>query len=107
MRVRDSFAAMFDSWARVAHSLSGKLVILLVASMTLVFGTLGYLNVKLQRQRLEESTLASAERISDVIKRNASYYMLRNERDGLYHMITDIGNEPGMVRIRIFNPRKS
>ncbi|HTS12741.1 MAG TPA: ATP-binding protein [Candidatus Limnocylindrales bacterium] len=103
MRVRDSFAAMFDSWARVAHSLSGKLVILLVASMTLVFGTLGYLNVKLQRQRLEESTLASAERISDVIKRNASYYMLRNERDGLYHMITDIGNEPGMVRIRIFN----
>jgi len=88
---------------RLAHGLSGKLVILLVASMTLVFGVLGYLNIQLERQRLEQATLASAERISDVIKRNASYYMLRNERDGLYHMISDIGNEPGMVHIRIFN----
>lgn len=103
MRVRDSFAAIWVPCLRVARSLSGKLVILLVASMTLVFGVLGYLDIRLQRQRQEQSTLASAERISDVIKRNASYYMLRNERDGLYHTITDIGNEPGMVRIRIFN----
>jgi two-component system, NtrC family, sensor kinase len=103
MRVHNSFATIGGLWVRAAHSLGGKLVILLVASMTLVFGVLGYLNIQLERQRLEQSTLASAERISDVIKRNASYYMLRNERDGLYHMISDIGNEPGMVRIRIFN----
>jgi two-component system, NtrC family, sensor kinase len=103
MRARDSFAAIRGVWARAAYSLSSKLVILLLLSMTLVFGALGYLNIRLERQNLEQSTLASAERISDVIKRNASYYMLRNERDGLYHMIDAIGHEPGMVRIRIFN----
>jgi two-component system, NtrC family, sensor kinase len=90
-------------FARAAYGLSGKLVILLIASMTVVFGVLGYLNIRLERQHLEQNTLASAERISDVIKRNASYYMLRNERDGLFHMIDAIGHEPGMVRIRIFN----
>lgn len=103
MRVPDSLAAIRSVWARAAYSLSGKLVILLIASMTLVFGVLGYLNIRLERKHLEQNTLASAERISDVIKQNASYYMLRNERDGLYHMIDAIGHEPGMVRIRIFN----
>jgi two-component system NtrC family sensor kinase len=71
--------------------------------MTIVFGLLGYLNVRLQRQHLESITLTSAERVSDVIKRQASYYMLRNEREGLYHSISEIGNEPGVVHIRIFN----
>jgi len=103
MRLSDASAAISKRWVRVAHSISAKLVILLVALMTAVFGLLGYLNIRLQRQQLEKSTLASAERVSDVIKRSASYYMLRNQRDGLYHTITEMANEPGIVRIRIIN----
>lgn len=103
MQLLDPFARVFKSWVHILQGLSGKLVVLLVSSMALVFGVLGYLNIKIQKQHLERSTLESAERISDLIKRNASYYMMRNERDGLYHMIGDIGSEPGIVRIRIFN----
>ncbi len=103
MRLSDASAAISKRWVRVAHSISAKLVILLVALMALVFGLLGYLNIRLQRHQLEKSTLASAERVSDVIKRSASYYMLRNQRDGLYRVITEMANEPGMVRIRIIN----
>ena len=103
MRPSDAYRAVSNRWFRVAHSISAKLVILLVALMAAVFGFLGYLNIRLQRHQLERSTLASAERVSDVIKHSASYYMLRNQRDGLYHTILDIANEPGIVRIRIFN----
>jgi len=103
MRLSDASAAISKRWVRVARSISAKLVILLVALMAAVFGFVGYLNIRLQRQQLEKSTLASAERVSDVIKRSASYYMLRNQRDGLYHIINEIANEPGMVRIRIIN----
>ena len=103
MSLSDASAAIPKLWGRTAHSISAKLVILLVALMAVVFGFLGYLNIRLQRQQLEKSTLASAERLSDVIKRSASYYMLRNQRDGLYHIIREIANEPGMVRIRIIN----
>ena len=94
---------LWNRWRQATRSLSAKLGILLLAAMTLVFGLLGYLNVRLQRQQLESTTLASADRVSDVIKRQASYYMLRNERDGLYHSISEIGHEPGVVHIRIFN----
>ena len=103
MRVPKAVSALWNRWTRATQSLSAKLVILLLAAMTVVFGLLGYLNVRLQRQHLESITLTSAERVSDVIKRQASYYMLRNEREGLYHSISEIGNERGVVHIRIFN----
>ncbi len=90
-------------WARLASSLSGKLLVLLVSTMAIVFGVLGYLNIQLHRRHLERDALADAARTSSVIKRNTSYYMLRNQRDGLYHIIADMADEPGMVRIRIIN----
>jgi len=103
MRVPEAASLLWNRWAQATKSLSAKLVILLLAAMTLVFGLLGYLNVRLQRQHLESITLTSDERVSDVIKRQASYYMLRNEREGLFHSISEIGNERGVVHIRIFN----
>src|SRR5271165_7030398 len=90
-------------WQKISGSLSSKLLLLLVSSMALFFGVLGYLNIQLHRRHLERDALADAARTSSVIKRNTSYYMLRNQRDGLYHIITEMADEPGMVRIRILN----
>ena len=91
------------AWRRAWQSVSARLVILLVVSMTCVFGLLGYLNIRLHRHHLEQTTLASAERLSEVILRNATYSMLNNERDSLRHMISDMANERGIVRVRIIN----
>jgi len=71
--------------------------------MVVIFALLGYLNIRLHRQHLETATLASAERVSDVISRNATYYMLRNDREGLYHAIRTIADEPGMIKVRILD----
>jgi two-component system NtrC family sensor kinase len=90
-------------WERLTHSISAKLISLLLLVMVGIFGLLGYLNIRLHRQHLEAATLASAERVSDVIKRSTSYYMLRNNREGLYHSIATMADEPGMVRVRIFD----
>lgn len=103
MRVPNSRAPTVGRWGRLARSLSFRLVVLLALSMSFTVGLLGYLNIRLQRQHLEQSTLASADRISNVIKQNASYYMLRNEREGLYHLIHDVAGGPGVLRIRIIN----
>lgn len=89
--------------ARLTSSLGAKLITLLVFALVATFTLLGYLNIRLHRQHLEAATLHSAERISDVIKRSTSDYMLRNDRQGLYEIINTMAHEPGMVRIRIFN----
>jgi two-component system NtrC family sensor kinase len=88
---------------RVTQTLSAKLNILLLGAMVLIFGLLGYLNVRLHRQHLEQNTLLSAERISDVIKQGTTDYMLRNDREGLYRSIQTMASEPGIEKIRIFD----
>jgi two-component system NtrC family sensor kinase len=88
---------------RVSHSLGGKLITLLVAALVLTFGVFGYVNIRLHRQHLEAATLTSAERVSDVIKRSTTYYMLRNDRQALYQMMRTMADEPGMVRVRVFD----
>src|SRR5271157_1429054 len=90
-------------WKRLTKSISAKLIGSLLALMVAVFGLLGYLNIQLHRQDLESATLASAERVSDVINHSTTYYMLRNDREGLYHSIQTMADEPGMVKVRILD----
>ena len=90
-------------WKRLTHSISAKLIGHLLAVMVVVFALLGYLNVRLHRKDLEAATLVSAERVSDIIKHSTTYYMLRNDREGLYHAIHTMEDEPGMVKVRIFD----
>ncbi|MGO9648888.1 MAG: hypothetical protein ACLPOO_12615, partial [Terriglobales bacterium] len=88
---------------RLTNSISAKLIGALLAVMVVIFALLGYMNIRLHRQHLEAATLASAERVSDVIRRSTTYYMLRNDREGLYHAIQTIADEPGMVKVRVFD----
>ena len=91
------------AWKRLTGSISAKLIGSLLAVMVVIFALLGYLTIRLHRQHLEAATLASAERVSDVIKHSTTYYMLRNDREGLYHAIQTMTDEPGMVKVRILD----
>lgn len=86
------------------HHISTKLILLLIPALMLTFGVLGFVNIRLHRHHLESATLANADGLSDAIKRSMSYYMLRNDRDALYHTINTFAEEPGVVRIRVINP---
>lgn len=88
---------------RLKLSLSVKLNILLLGAMVVIFGLLGYFNIHLHRQHLEQAVLLSAERVSDVVKRSTTEYMLRNDREGLYRVIHRLADEPGMAKIRIID----
>jgi len=90
-------------WRRLGHTLSARLIVLLLAGMVVIFALLGYLNIRLHRRHLEATTLLAAERMSDVIQHATTYHMLRNDRDALYQSISTMASEPGVVRIRIFN----
>lgn len=86
-----------------SRSLGVRLFALLAAALVMVFGVVGFANVRLHRLHLESTTQQAAERISDVIKRSTEHYMLANDREAIYYTIQTIANEPGIRRIRIFN----
>jgi two-component system, NtrC family, sensor kinase len=85
----------------LTRSLSARLTVLLLATTIVSFALLGYFIIRLHQEHLEAATLLSAERVSDVIKRSTSEYMLRNDRDGLYHAIHTMADQPGMAKVRI------
>jgi two-component system, NtrC family, sensor kinase len=95
--------SLWKYWIRLSHSLGAKLIAVLLSALVLIFALLGYLSLRLNRSHLEAGTLRSAERLSDMIKRNTSYSMMRNDRDALKEMIETAGKEPGIVRVRIID----
>lgn len=88
--------------ARSIH-LSIKLTICLIGGMVIIFSIVGYQNVALHKRHLEEMMIASADRISDTVKRSTRYSMMKNHRDEVYQIIKTIGAQPGMNKVRIFN----
>lgn len=96
-------AAPKRTWERLTHSISAKLILMLLGAMLTAFGLLGYLNIRLHRKHLEDATLGAAERISDTLKRSMNYHMLRNDREAIYNFISTMGSEQGIVRVRILD----
>jgi two-component system NtrC family sensor kinase len=90
-------------WKRLTYSVSAKLIASLLIAMVSIFALLGYLNIQLHRKHLETATLSAAERVSDLIKRSTNYEMLHNNREGLYHVMKTIAEEPGVAKVRIFD----
>jgi len=88
---------------RLRLGLAGKLAVSLIASTAALFALFGYFNLRELRRHSEEMVMQSAERITDVIQRSTRYEMLRNDRQALYNVMQELGSEPGIRRIRIFN----
>lgn len=84
-------------------SLSAKLAYYLILSMIVIFGVTGVMNHRMYRRHLMEGVYQNADQISDIIKRSTNYSMLRNERDSIYEALHNIGREPGILKIRIYN----
>ncbi|HEV3330699.1 MAG TPA: ATP-binding protein [Bryobacteraceae bacterium] len=87
----------------VRVGLAAKLAICVVASTAVFFALFGYLNLRVERRQAQDLVLQSAERITDLILRSTHFLMLRNDREALYNVIQELGSEPGIRRIRVFN----
>lgn len=85
----------------LAFRLLAGIVVLMIVSV----GALTLLIINVQTERLERISIASALRISDVVKRSTHYSMLLNRREDIYHIINTLGSEPGIGGIRIYNKK--
>ena len=87
----------------LGHSISAKLMASIFVAVLLMFALLGYFSIRLHQKHLEAAALISAEQQSEVLRRCASHYMLKNDRVGLYEMMVNMADQPGIVRVRIMN----
>ncbi|HTX35803.1 MAG TPA: ATP-binding protein [Bryobacteraceae bacterium] len=87
----------------IRFGLAAKLAVCVIASTAAFFTLFGFLNLRMERAQSEDMVKLSAQRVTDVILRSTRYEMLRNDREALYNVIQELGSEPGIQRIRIFN----
>ena len=83
--------------------LAAKLAICVVAATAAFFALFGYINLRMERRQSQDLILQAADRITDLILRSTHYEMLHHDREALYNVIHELGTEPGIRRIRIFN----
>lgn len=83
------------------QSLGAKLFAVVFAILLINFGVVGTMNIRLHREHFETARLRSAARMTDLIRRSTSYSMLRNDRQTLEHVLTTLGHEQGIVRLRL------
>jgi two-component system, NtrC family, sensor kinase len=88
---------------KIRAGLAAKLVICVIAGTAAFFTLFGAINLRMERQNSEELVKQSAYRVADVIFHSARYQMLHNDREALLNVIEQLGSEPGIQRIRIFN----
>jgi two-component system, NtrC family, sensor kinase len=83
--------------------LAAKLAVCVIASTAAFFVLFGYLNLRMARNNSEALVKQSADRLANIMLRSTRYGMLHNDRDALINIIQELGSEPGIQRIRIFN----
>ncbi len=75
----------------------------LLAGSALVLAAGGYWNLRLERAHLTSLVSASAERIAETIRRSTRDAMLRDDAAGVRRTLDNVGAQPGIERIRVFN----
>ncbi len=88
---------------KFAFSLSIKIIAALISVLIVVLAVITYYNIEVQTRQHLSSIQTAAFRSSDFLKKSMHSSMLRNQRDDLKQMIRNLGSEPGMERIRIYN----
>ena len=90
---------------RFTRLLGFKLFLIIAGVMLVGALTFTTFTIRWHSDQYLSNSVATAGRISDVIKRSMHYSMLLNRRDDIRHIINTIGNEPGMEAIRIYNKK--
>jgi len=91
--------------ARLFQSLSFRIFLFQVFIFVIFIGLFAYLSIFVHNEQMTHIVLDNIQRDSDIIKRSIHYDMLLNRRDDAYEIMRTIGNEPGMVGIRIYNDK--
>jgi len=88
---------------RLFGHLSVRLFFLLFGATAVLLALFTVLVVREHRRHLMASVSLSAGRASDIIRHATRVSMMRNQRTELYEIIQNLGTQPGIDLVRIYN----
>ncbi len=82
---------------------SYKIITAVVAVTVVVIGLIAYLVLNAQQHMLIAELERSAHQLSETVKSSTKYDMLLNQRESMYRVLSTIGTQNGIEKVRIFN----
>jgi histidine kinase len=92
-----------DIFSRLLNSLSFKLSFTAGLIIFLAVSAAAWFNIRSQQHQLEKAVETEASSFVDTVRRATYWSMLRNQRESLHQIIQDVGRQPGIERVRVFN----
>lgn len=94
---------MQNPWTVIRKSLALKLIATAGLSLVVSVASLSYFATSHQEEILMSYVVNEADRLGNTIKLGTRYAMMINSRDDLNQIITNIGSQPGIQAVRVYN----
>jgi two-component system NtrC family sensor kinase len=85
------------------RTINSKIILFMSSIAVLILGIFSYLVITHQNKQFTAEVFRGAGIVSDTVTRSTRYDMLMADREGVHRMIENIGEQPGVERVRIFN----
>jgi len=87
----------------VGRKIGFKLTFGVVLTVLLAIGVFAYFNIQSERKSLLTEVERHANQLSEAVKSDTEYDMLRNDRERIHESIRRIGKQESIDRVRVFN----
>jgi two-component system NtrC family sensor kinase len=87
----------------MSTKISYKLIVAVGSVALVIIGIFAYVTLSALQQQLIGEVRRSAYQLSETVKSSTRYDMLLNQRESVHRIITTIGKQEGIRKVRIFN----
>ncbi len=92
---------------KLIHNLRNRLAAKLILSVGIVLlvtiATWAFFNIRYQKEKMMKNMVAGTDRLTTTIRLGTHYAMMLNSRDEINQIINNIGRQPEIKNIRIYN----
>jgi two-component system, NtrC family, sensor kinase len=88
---------------KITRTLGFKLFILLIGVLAVLFGVYAYSTISNQSAQMMDMVVENATATTDLIRSSIHYSMMVHRKEDAYQIIEQIGREPQVVDIRLYN----
>ena len=94
---------MFKLIQNLRNSLAAKLILTVGIVLLVIIATWAFFNIRHQKEKMVKNMLAGTDRLTTTIRLGTHYAMMLNSRDEINQIINNIGRQPEIKNIRIYN----
>ncbi|NNG01854.1 MAG: PAS domain S-box protein [Desulfobacteraceae bacterium] len=94
---------IIDTLKKLRYHLVSKFILTVGVVLLFSITTWAYFNVKYQKEKAIAGIVEGTDRLTNTIRLGTHYAMMLNSRDDINQIITNIGRQPEIETIRIYN----